>query len=255
VCSRQGEWKELPVFLSREAYEREEPLIRKRVLYHLLCVCSGAKKDIQERHVLGVDGLFGKPDGKRIQLAYGLCAAADRDGVRLEGKKEGAGKERAGEETREENEGAWEHLLFSGEERSAIEKNSQLLPQGGCIELKEAGKTIQWRVFLKKNACSEEKRAEIPKKNYTKWFDYDKISNAALFRTRRAGDWFVLDSSGKHKKLKQYFIDEKIPKQERSRIPLLADENHIIWIIGRRISEEYKVRETTRLILELRVID
>jgi tRNA(Ile)-lysidine synthase len=114
---------------------------------------------------------------------------------------------------------------------------------------------VQWRIFLKKNACLEEKKAGIKKKNYTKCFDYDKISNAALFRTRRAGDWFVLDSSGKHKKLKQYFIDEKIPKQERSEIPLFADNNHIIWIIGRRISEEYKVRETTRLILELRVMD
>jgi tRNA(Ile)-lysidine synthase len=149
----------------------------------------------------------------------------------------------------------WEQPLFSEEERNIIEKNSQFLPQSGCIRLKEAGKTVQWRIFLKNNAYSAEKKAEIPKKNYTKWFDYDKISHAALFRTRRAGDWFVLDSSGKHKKLKQYFIDEKIPKQERSRIPLLADENHIIWIIGRRISEEYKVRETTRLILELRVID
>ncbi len=90
----------------------------------------------------------------------------------------------------------------------------------------------------------------IPKNNYTKWFDYDKISTA-LFRTRRAGDWFILDASGKHKKLKQYFIHEKIPKEEREHVLLLANGSHIIWIIGGRISEEYKVGEVTQMVLEL----
>jgi tRNA(Ile)-lysidine synthase len=83
VCSRQGEWNVLPVVLNREAYQREEPFLRKRVLYDLLCACSGGRKDIQECHVLSLDALFGKPEGKKIELAYGLCALSDGDCVRL----------------------------------------------------------------------------------------------------------------------------------------------------------------------------
>ena len=51
------------------------------------------------------------------------------------------------------------------------------------------------------------------------------------------------------KKLKNFFIDEKIPQAEREQIPLLADADHVIWIVGWRISEAYKVTQKTKRIL------
>ena len=44
-------------------------------------------------------------------------------------------------------------------------------------------------------------------------------------------------------------IDEKIPREEREHMLLLADGNHILWIIGHRISDNYKVSEATRRVL------
>jgi len=53
------------------------------------------------------------------------------------------------------------------------------------------------------------------------------------------------------KKLKDFFIDEKIPREERNRIPLVENNGNIIWIVGYRISEEYKVNSDTREVLAL----
>ena len=48
-------------------------------------------------------------------------------------------------------------------------------------------------------------------------------------------------------------VDEKIPLAMRDRIPLIADGDHIMWIIGYRISEYYKVTDETRQVLEITV--
>ena len=50
-------------------------------------------------------------------------------------------------------------------------------------------------------------------------------------------------------------IDNKIPQEKRSRIWLVADGSHVIWIVGERISSYYKVSESTERILKLAFID
>ncbi len=97
-----------------------------------------------------------------------------------------------------------------------------------------------------------EKAMEIPKNQYTKWFDYDKMKGVPFLRFRRTGDYFMLPGGGR-KSLKAYMIDEKIPRQLRDRIPVLAEGDHVIWIIGYRISEYYKVTAQTKQILEVTV--
>ncbi|MEG0687266.1 MAG: tRNA lysidine(34) synthetase TilS [Hungatella sp.] len=97
---------------------------------------------------------------------------------------------------------------------------------------------------------SYEKHQEIPQNQYTKWFDYDRIMNALSLRTRRMGDYMTL-KDGKHKTIKSYMIDEKIPKEQRDRIPVLADGNHVLWIIGYRMSEYYKITDATKQVLQV----
>lgn len=96
------------------------------------------------------------------------------------------------------------------------------------------------------------KYKEIPEKKYTKWFDYDKIKGTLSVRTRRPGDYFTL-KDGKRKTVKAFMIDEKIPREERSRIPLVAEGQHVLWIVGWRISEFYKITDDTEQILQVRM--
>ena len=73
-------------------------------------------------------------------------------------------------------------------------------------------------------------------------------------RFRQKGDYITLPGGGR-KLLRRYMIDEKIPAAERDRIPLLADGSHIIWIIGYRISEYYKIGPETVEVLQVSLED
>ena len=93
-------------------------------------------------------------------------------------------------------------------------------------------------------------RENIPDLVYTKWLDYDKI-NELTVRTKMAGDYIVINKKGGKKNLKKFFVDSKIPKETRDNILLLADGSEIVWIVGYRISEKYKVTKETKNILKI----
>lgn len=75
-------------------------------------------------------------------------------------------------------------------------------------------------------------------------------------RTRRPGDWFrPLGLVGRKKKLQDYFVDRKVPREARDRVPLVVDHrDRIVWVAGHGIDEEFRVRDGTRdvVILKLR---
>lgn len=94
------------------------------------------------------------------------------------------------------------------------------------------------------------KGQEIPKNGYTKWFDYDKIKCALSVRYRKTGDYMTLAGGGR-KTIKSFMIDEKIPKDEREKIPLVAEGSHVLWVIGYRISEYYKITDDTHTVIQI----
>ena len=86
---------------------------------------------------------------------------------------------------------------------------------------------------------------------YTKWLDYDKIKQELSIRTRQPGDFLVVDEKGSRKKLNRYFIDEKIPSEERDSVLLLCAGSEVLWVVGGRINENYKITPRTRRLLEI----
>ena len=96
------------------------------------------------------------------------------------------------------------------------------------------------------------KGQEIPKNGYTKWFDYDKIKCALSVRYRETGDYMTLAGGGR-KTIKAFMIDEKIPKEEREKIPLVAEGSHVLWVIGYRISEYYKITDDTHTVIQIQL--
>lgn len=102
---------------------------------------------------------------------------------------------------------------------------------------------FEFKVLKGQNALS------FPKGVYTKWFDYDKIESNLVLRTRAPGDFIHLGREGFRKKLKDYFIDEKVARAERNQIPLITLGQEVVWVVGYRMNETYKVSETTRTIL------
>ena len=130
--------------------------------------------------------------------------------------------------------------------RKKVAGKTEDLPE---IPVKNGENTFAGQIFLVtvEDAAENEK---IPTKRYTKWFDYDRIKQGMVLRNRKPGD-YLANGAGSHKKLKDYFIDQKVPREDRDRMILLADGNHIMWAVGMRISEEYKVTEQTKRILKI----
>ena len=83
--------------------------------------------------------------------------------------------------------------------------------------------------------------------------NYDIIQREVCFRKRRPGDYITINESGQTQKLKSYFINEKIPKEERDNLLLVADGSHILWIFGYRLNCAYQITEHTKQVLEIRI--
>lgn len=75
--------------------------------------------------------------------------------------------------------------------------------------------------------------------------DATKLPEKAKWRTRQNGDVFAKFGSGE-KKLKDYFIDMKIPSRLRNNIPVLAKGNEIYCVLGYEISNKVKIDDSTK---------
>jgi len=76
---------------------------------------------------------------------------------------------------------------------------------------------------------------------YITFINADKVNLPLKVRLPKQGDTFIPFGSTGTKKLSDFFIDSKIPSDERWSIPILSDEKDIVWIIGKRISDLYRI--------------
>lgn len=215
------------LFLSLEALKMLRPLEAKETVRRMLIRQAGKLRDISSVHVEQVLLLAGRREGKYIELPYGMEARRMPDGIRIAfknrdaafGESSGTGmwKECPVDMEALKREGCWQWMAPDG----AVWRFCRRLWDGGDIE---------------KNDC-------------VKYFDYDRIKSTLCLRTRRSGDYFVVDKEGRHKSLRRYFIDEKIPARERGERILLAEGAHVLWVAGGRISEAYRVRPDTGSVL------
>ena len=115
------------------------------------------------------------------------------------------------------------------------------------------GESVEWQKMRISADFQDFLTGVISEKRYTKTIDYGKITGTLVIRTRKPGDFLTVRSDGARKKLSDYFTDEKVPRDRRDRIPLLADGNEIVWVIGRRLGYRYRVSESTERFLTVSV--
>ena len=77
-------------------------------------------------------------------------------------------------------------------------------------------------------------------------FDLDRLQLPLTLRQRRDGDRFQPFGMQGTKKVKDLLIDAKIPRQERGQVPVLMNGDKIIWVVGYRMSEPFKIRPETK---------
>jgi tRNA(Ile)-lysidine synthase len=82
-------------------------------------------------------------------------------------------------------------------------------------------------------------------------FDWNELEEPLVVRTRQKGDRFNPLGIKGSKKLKEFFIDSKIPRCQRDNIPLICDQRGIVWAAGYRQSERGKATAETSRFLQL----
>ncbi len=83
------------------------------------------------------------------------------------------------------------------------------------------------------------------------FMDWGRVTGHMVIRNRRPGDRFHPLGAPGSRKLKDFFIDIKVPQPERDRIPLLADEDGIICVLGYVIAERVRVQPETETLLHV----
>ncbi|MCD8098775.1 MAG: tRNA lysidine(34) synthetase TilS [Lachnospiraceae bacterium] len=211
--------REQGVDIQLTAFKELHLAIRKRLVLRCMEQLRGSARDLEAVHVEQICALASGKHGSRIQLPGDTCAVLGYREISLRRAKK-------------EPEITTEIPVMRDD--SVVYEEHEFLGETFLFSLEAAGKN-----------------EKIPTNCYTKWFDYDKIREGAVLRTRRPGD-YLANGKGSHKKLKDYLIDCKLPREERDKCILLADGSHVIWAVGLRISEDYKVSGQTKRILKVR---
>lgn len=85
-------------------------------------------------------------------------------------------------------------------------------------------------------------------------FDWDKLVPPVIIRGRAPGDRFYPKGMAGSKKIKEFFIDEKIPQKMRGKIPIVCDCQGIIWVAGYRQSAIANATRETKKFLQLTIM-
>lgn len=232
-------WEETTgqVHLSLKEFQEEDELMREYVLRMAVSQALGSRglKDYGEIHIRQMMRLCRMDCGRRMDFP-GRMQALRRDGELVLAAGRGKGQISAAGKSLAERE-------------SPAESAPRVCELGRDGEYAFLGYRFQVKYL---DPCQAP--ACFPEKKYTKWLAYDTITNNVCLRTRRTGDYLVIDGKGGRKKLKDYLIDQKVPREERDRVILLAQGSHILWVAGYRISEGAKVTADTKGLIQIQMM-
>ncbi|RJQ53714.1 MAG: tRNA lysidine(34) synthetase TilS [Nitrospiraceae bacterium] len=122
---------------------------------------------------------------------------------------------------------------------------SHSLDVPGELALKEAGVYLKASLEGVTDDHSDGKTGAI--------FDAGKMGFPLAVRARREGDFFYPSGSGGRKKLQDFFVDEKVPRDERDSVPVVLSGDDIVWVAGYRADERFRVTGKTEKVLRLKI--
>jgi tRNA(Ile)-lysidine synthase len=127
-------------------------------------------------------------------------------------------------------------------------RRKSLLKQTVMIE-----KTGEYEFNGYKLVLKEIKRNQVKfkKDRNVEYFDYDKVPMLLFIRNWKQGDTFKPLGMQGTMKLSDFFTNEKISIVDKSYTPILASKSDIIWVCGLRISENYKIDDSTKRFLKV----
>ncbi|MDD3569654.1 MAG: tRNA lysidine(34) synthetase TilS [Lachnospiraceae bacterium] len=198
------------VYLRVEDLEKLPEVILRRIIRKGYREFIKDIKDLTFRHITLVIRLLSAGTGKKINLVKGLGA-----------KRE------------------YEYIMLTNSTKIQTEDFCYVLHEDVPVFVKEAEIYVEISKKLKKIDGNSHMVC-------TKAFDCDKISGVLEVRNRKTGDLISINKEKGHKKIKDFFIDQKIPFEERNRVVLITCKNQVLWAIGKRCGEYFIANSETK---------
>lgn len=229
VAGILAEWgvslAEPPFRLRREAFQGLHRALRGRIVRTLLAALRPAAGGIFHCHVEAVLALAEKPRPRALaSLPGGIRARCDGDRLVLERQ--------------------------AGLDRVPRPAGSDVLP---CRDLPIPG-TVAVPELAATFRCRIRPREALPpswEPETSVWLDLDRIVPPLQVRGVHPGDWIQPLGLAGSKKLQDLFVDAKVPREARPRVPVVADAESIVCVWGIRLGERVKVTEETRQVLHI----
>lgn len=123
--------------------------------------------------------------------------------------------------------------------------------QSETIIIDENTKNFQFSIFNCQLSIVESSGFILPTSDFVACFDADEIQFPLISRKWKQGDYFYPLGMKKKKKLSRFFIDKKLSKTEKEKVWVIEMNKKILWVVGHRIDERFKVTDKTRSILKI----
>ncbi len=197
--------------------------LRTRVLRSLWKKLSGHTSGIYSYHIENILGLLeSDTPNSKVDLPYGVRFVREYDNASFTRKVEYPAP-------------AFKHTLN--------------IP--GLTVIPEAGMTLKSEIVERSNKNG----IDLKTNKNEAFFDYDRLISPIYVRRFKSGDCFRPFGMEGKKKVKDLFIDLKIPRIKRMNIPLLFSQDNLVWVVGLRRSEEAKIVDTTTMVLKLGIAE
>ncbi len=218
-CANKNEY----FIIKRDTFSNNEAIVT-RVIRKCLINYSKQNFDFEMKHIYEIIQLFNKETGKVINMPNGIIAENIYGDIILK------------KNNKKHSNNYNENVIL----RKDLINDSSII--FGDYE-------ITFNVLDN----NEKNKQNIKKDSFTRYFNFDKIENIITIRTRQNGDKIKPFGMKGSKKLKDVFINMKVPKELRDSIPIICFDYNIAYISGYKISEDYKVLNTNRKILKITV--
>ncbi len=209
---------EAGLFLDLKLLSKLPKALQRNTMANALRHMRGDLYDIEFTHIESMVELIEKPAGRSVHLPEGL-------------------------------------VLIKEYERLVLVKNLKdtcpypLLAEDCSIEVPGRYVLNGWTIVTQiADTSNENSREDV----YTAQFDLARTGTTLKVRKRKAGDRFYPLGMCFAKKLQDFMVDVKIPRTWRDRVPLLCAGDEIIWVVGARIDERFKVTCATEQVLTVR---
>lgn len=138
----------------------------------------------------------------------------------------------------------YDRLIFSSSAQKKPRPFFYLLESVGKYEFEEIGRSLSIE------AIKNRKGLRLRGSSRTAFLDADKLRFPLTLRPFRAGDRFIPFGMEGHKKLKDFFVDLKVPLEQRRSTPLLCWKDQPVWVCGFRIDDRFKVTAQTKRVFK-----